>query len=309
MRGLIITSLFLFSHVAFSQVDVFNYEAVTIGGEYKQTKHEGFYVKTNVLAGTTTLVDQTSKFSFVKDQGSALNIDANYFIFEKNNIQIYNIDGLIYLLSYFGNMSSNHSGELYYSFSKYVTTPSDNLSQVNSPVDVSKSSRFWDFNLIDINASFGKKKVTAGFNLDWKIIGITGPFTWFQDKSNQYTYICMQSASKSKILAGPNIAFRQNMKTLAFVCVTGVNFCANRYGDFKNNGDFKINYNPFLKATLFFGKRAGAYLGFKYDLIKASSKLQIADHSSATSTSYFAENKMSVNQFEVKLGIYFKRGK
>lgn len=291
------------------QVDVFGSNVITIGGEFKQTKHTGFYVKASSLSSAPPTIYQNSKFSFVTDKGNAANIDANYFIFQDNNIQMYNLDGFIYLLSYFGNMGSNHNGELNYSLSKYVTTPSEALASVDNAVDYTKPSRFWNFNLIDINASFGKKKLTAGINLDWKLIGLTGPFTWFQDKSAQYTYINMQSATNSKILMGPNIAFRQNIKSLAFVCLAGVNFCANISGDYEKKGDFKINYNPFLKTTLFFGKKAGAYIGLKYEFISAASKLQIVDNSSINAPSYFAIDKMKVNQLELKLGLYIRNKK
>jgi hypothetical protein len=295
MKKVVLFALCVIHFSICSQIDVFDYESISFGVEQKITSHSGTYLRVSDRGAGQAVISSNDNIELLSDNGSALNFYGNYHNFQDNNMQVYNLDGFIYLLSYFGNMGSNHNGELGYSLAKYVTTPSKNLNAVPNQVDYTMTSRFWNFDFVNIKASFGKKSLNAGFNLVFKNIGITGPFTWFEDKSYKYVYHNIVNSRDLRILIGPNVAYRKTIKKLSIVAIAGVNFCPNL-----NKSAVKINYDPFLDLNLFFGKRAGGTVGLKYELIKGGSKVD-------TNDGLPLSVPMVVSQLELKVGFYFRR--
>ncbi len=287
----LITFLLVLPFAATAQKNVFGSSAVALGLKYKSTSHSGFYLRTDDRGSGQGSINTTDNIVSIKDNGAAINMDGQYYIFSKNAFECYNLDGLLYLLSYFGNMGSNHSGDLYYSLANLVSTPSKKLEAVPAPVDFKKAARFFNFNGIDIKGEFGKKNLNFGVNMVFKIIGIRGPFTWFEDKNYQYVYHNMTKVHTVKTLLGPNVAYRRNFKKFSMASVAGVNFCANR-------SDFRINTDSYLNVVCFIGKKAGMTVGFKYERINGSTK-------ESYNVGGTAKQKVMVNQVEFGLGAFF----
>ena len=283
--------LVLLPFAATAQKDVFGSATVALGLKYKSTSYSGFYLRTDDRGSGQAAIYATDKIVSIKDNGAAINMDGQYYIFRKKSFEIYNLDGLLYLLSYFGNMGSNHNGELYYSLANMVTTPSRKLEAVPSPVDFKKAARFFNFNGIDIKGEFGKKQLNFGVNMVFKVIGVRGAFTWFEDKNYQYVYHNMTRVHTIKTLLGPNVAYRRNFKKFSLASVAGVNFCANRR-------DFRINTDSYVNAVCFIGKKAGMTVGFKYELINGSTK-------ESYDVGGTANQKVMVSQVEFGLGAFF----
>lgn len=275
-------------------MDVFSGGAVVLGLEHKSTAHFGMYARVADKGSGQAAILATDNIEFLSDHGSAINMHANYYNFSDNSMESYSLDGLIYLLSYFGNMGTNHNGQLGYALSKRVSTPSVNLESVPSPLnsdEISKLARFWNHDIMHIKASFGRKSLNAGININFKMLGLAGPFTWFEDKNSQYVYHNMSNVYEFKTLLGPNIAYRKSIKNFSIVSLVGVNFCGNF-----SQANMKVKYNPFVDVNLFFGKQLGGTVGFKYEFIKGS-----------VTTSHSGEgfkSDVTVNQLEFKVGIY-----
>ena len=285
--------LFLLLPLAgFAQVDVFQSGTITLGLKYKSTSYSGMYLKVQDL-GSPAVIYRTEKIELMKDNGSAINLDAQFYKFSKSGFEIYNLDGLLYLLSYFGNMNSNHNGELYYSLANLFTTPSKTLGNVQAPVDFKKPGRFWNFNGIDIKGEFGKKNLNFGVNILFKLVGIRGPFTWFEDNNHQYIYHNMNDANMLKTLIGPNVAYRKNFKKFSLASVAGVNFCSNR-------NTFKISNDSYINVVCFAGKRLGITAGLKYELINGRMAMGYQDGGTLNS-------KVLISQYELNLGICMDR--
>ena len=284
--------LFTIPLLAAAQIDVFQYGAIVLGVEQKSTSHFGMYARETTSASGHY---EGENVEFLSDKGTALNMHATYYKFSDNAMESYSLDGVIYLLSYFGNMGTNHHGELGYSLAKYVTTPSVNLANVPNSVDFNRSARFWNYDLLHIKASFGKKSLNAGFNVNFKALGITGPFTWFVDKNNIYKYQNLSEVHALKTMIGPNVAYRKTIKKFSIVSLVGVNFCGNLL-----QSNMKVIYSPFIDVNLFFGKKLGGTVGFKYEFVKGTTQ---------TFSSDAYKTKIVVNQLEFKVGIYFGGGK
>ncbi len=288
MKKLLSIILVFIPFIQYAQVDVFGGGAITLGIKSNHVTHSGFYGRT-LNTGSPGAILPNQNLELLTDQGSAINLDFHYYKFEDNYFSVYDLSGMIYFLSYFGNMGSNHNGETGYSLAKRFTTPSENLLKVPNPVEYTKASRFWNLDLLSVKTSFGKRNLNGGFNLVFKSMGVTGPFTWFVDKNNQYVYYNLTNVHSLRILLGPNISYRKTIGMFSVVSMAGVNFCANRE-------DFKIKYNPFFSTVLFFGKGLGGSLGFKYEVVKGNSEIQFTGDE-------ILKNPVSLNQFEIKLGI------
>ncbi|HOY48952.1 MAG TPA: hypothetical protein PK281_06100 [Flavobacteriales bacterium] len=289
MKKSLLTILLFLPLFQYAQVDVFGGGAITMGIKSNHVSYSGFYGRTLNNGNSPGAILPNQDLELITDQGSALNIDFHYYKFDDSHFTVYDMSGMVYFLSYFGNMGSNHSGETGYALANWATTPSENLLKVPNPVDFTKYSRFWNFDLLSIKASFGRKNINGGFNMVFKEMGVTGPFTYFVDKNNQYVYHNLTNVHSLRILIGPNIAFRKTIGMFSVVSMAGVNFSANRE-------DFHIKYNPFFSTVLFFGKGLGGTLGFKYEVVKGYSERQYTGDE-------ILINPVSLNQFEIKLGL------
>jgi hypothetical protein len=271
-----------------AQIDVFNSGTLTFGLQSKSNNYSGFYARdaNSYTPGSISAIDNPEILS---DHGSAINLNANLYKFSDNGFEIYNLESILYMLSYFARLGKNQNGELSYALANLVTTPSENLSNVPNPVDFEKASRFWNFDWVNIKAFFGRKNLNGGFNLVFKNIGLTGPFTYFQEKNSNYYYYNLSESYTMRIMAGPSIAYRKTIDKFSIVAITGANFSANR-------SEFKIKYNPYIDVVAFFGKKQGGTLGFKYELVKGVNKPFLGA----------LTNDASISQTEIKLGIYIR---
>ncbi len=298
LKLLIIAAFFV--SVCKGQVDVFNYEVVTIGASIKSLQHQGFYINYNDFSHPAVPVD---KFNVLSDGGTSFNLDIDYLKFEKNNFQSYSLNGLIYVLSYFGNMNSNHNGDLGYALMPQFTTTSNNLKDIYRAIDpkLTDQSRFFNLKFFDSKVSFGKKNISVGFNFAIHSIGIRGPFTWFIDnKGSNVYYSAVNNGPVGKLLGGPNIAYRKTINNLSIIGFAGVNFCPN-LSAIKN---YKIKYNPFIDFQVIFGKKVGIVAGIKYELINGTNMV----HTETNFVNKDVTTICNISQLEFKLAFYYKAG-
>jgi len=294
-----------------SQVDVFDYKVVSVIALHRTTNYENYYAKIphqhvygNLPYGTTSY---SIKNYVQKDGGNGYGVRLNYLELDEKSVIEANGESVLYYI--FLALNGKFQDENSSNASKLFTTRSNKLSgsSFNSNIDLSLSSRFWNYNFIDISG-LGGKKFIGGVNFTIKYIGLNGPITYFSDdnpdiKQAQVYSNMSETVFDSRVLLGPVIGYRNNLgKNLALYATTGVKFCANL-----NNPQLKLNYNPFLKTQIYFGKNMGLFVGCYFDYLK-SKYYYDGTHASANISNPQEGIDMKVSTLEFQVGFYYKAG-
>lgn len=310
MKSILSVFFLLYSLVVFSQIDANDFSVISITGGIKSTSHYGYYVKSSITPTSAgNPFANYNDYTLVKEKGNVFTPEFRLMGSSDNGLMSINLDGVIYLVGIIAEGKNSNYPDRFKpgKFDVLFSTPSPQIQSVNAANDISRDKRFWCFNFVDVNATFGDKAVTWGFDLGWKAIGFTYPGTSFNDTSNTYSYHDSGPGGDRgfRFYIGPSMGIRKNIsEKICFTSFLGVNYLPNIFADEK----FKRQMvNPYINLNLFLGADKGVTLQLAYHFLKGKTEFTALDYSGPSSVSHRVTSDLIVNQLEIKAGFYLSK--
>lgn len=293
-----------------AQFDVNDFGIITIGAGYKKTTHQGFYAQSTITPFSNgSVFVNADNYSLPEETGKCLSPELKAYISNENTLASINFDFAYYFIGVIAGIGDDKFPDRFQpgKLDIILSTPSPNIQSVDAVSDLKREKRFWCYDIIDVNATFGSKSLTLGFDVGWKALGFSWPGTYFLDNSNTYAYHDTGSGKDKgfRFYIGPSIGFRKNLiEELGLVLFAGANYLPNIFGDPKFSRKL---INPYIHASLFFGAEKGFGLHFNYQFLKGKNEFTGMRYTSLSSEAITLNSDLKVTQLELKLSYFFTR--
>jgi len=156
-----------------AQFDANDFSVISFGGGLKKTSHQGFYTKSLVTPFSNgSVFTNADDYTLPEESGQCLSPQLRAYISNDNNLTTINFDFVYYFLGVIAGIGDDKFPDRFQpgKLDKILSTPSPLIQSVNAPSNLQREKRFWCYDIVDINATFGNKAITLGFDVGWKAV-------------------------------------------------------------------------------------------------------------------------------------------